>query len=301
MKTLMSSEQRLNLAIQKSGRLADESRTLLERCGIDLLKSKDQLVCKAQNFPLDVFFVRVNDIPTFVATNACHIGIISQNILLNEQSITSSSRLKSIHTLMELGFGRCRLSLAVPNSYNYQGIKEFEGKRIATSYQGLLKKYLEKQDVNCGIVPMQGAVEIAPRMEMADAICDLVSTGTTLAINGLKEVETIFESQSVLIRNNNLNSTQEDLLERLMLRLQSVQEAKKSKYIMLHCPTEKLEEIKSVLPGSETPTILSLQGRDDLVAVHAVCDEGVFWNTMEDLKAMGASSIMVLPIEKMLD
>ena len=202
---------------------------------------------------------------------------------------------------MELGFGRCRLSIAVPNSSGYQGIKAFEGKRIATSYQGLLREYLKENDVNCDIVPMQGAVEIAPRMGMADAICDLVSTGTTLAINGLKEVEVIFESQSVLIRNSELTTAQEELLERLMLRLKSVQVAKKSKYIMLHCPIDKLEEIKSILPGSEAPTILALQGREDLVAVHAVCNEGVFWNTMEDLKAMGASSIMVLPIEKMLD
>ena len=297
----MSKEVRLNLAIQKTGRLADESRSLLERCGIDLLKSKDQLVCKAQNFPLDVFFVRVNDIPTFVATNACHIGIISQNILMDEQTVTSNPQLKGIQTLMELGFGRCRLSIAVPNSNEYQGIKAFEGKRIATSYQGLLREYLKENDVNCEIVPMQGAVEIAPRMGMADAICDLVSTGTTLAINGLKEVEVIFESQSVLIKNSNLNPVQEELLDRLMLRLKSVQVAKKSKYIMLHCPSDKLEEIKSILPGSEAPTILALQGREDLVAVHAVCNEGVFWNTMEDLKAMGASSIMVLPIEKMLD
>ena len=297
----MNKEVRLNLAIQKTGRLADESRSLLERCGIDLLKSKDQLVCKAQNFPLDVFFVRVNDIPTFVATNACHIGIISQNILMDEQTVTSNLQLKGIQTLMELGFGRCRLSIAVPNASEYQGIKAFEGKKIATSYQGLLREYLKENDVNCDIVPMQGAVEIAPRMGMADAICDLVSTGTTLAINGLKEVEVIFESQSVLIKNSELAAAQEELLERLMLRLKSVQVAKKSKYIMLHCPSDKLEEIKSILPGSEAPTILALQGREDLVAVHAVCNEGVFWNTMEDLKAMGASSIMVLPIEKMLD
>ena len=297
----MSNEQRLNLAIQKTGRLADESRLLLERCGIDLIKSKDQLVCKAQNFPLDVFFVRVNDIPTFVATNACNIGIIGQNILLDEQVNSSSSQLKDIQTLMELGFGRCRLSIAVPSTDNYQGIKELQDKRIATSYQGLLTEYLEKQGVQCRIVPMQGAVEIAPRMGMADAICDLVSTGTTLAINGLKEVDVIFKSQSVLIRNNGLTTYQEELLERLMLRLKSVQVAKTSKYIMLHSPNEKLEEIKSILPGSEAPTILALQGRDDLVAVHAVCDEGVFWDTMEDLKAKGASSIMVLPIEKMLD
>ncbi len=297
----MIKEERLKLAIQKSGRLADESRALLERCGIDLLKSKDQLFCTAQNFPLDVFFVRDNDIPTFVATNACHIGIIGQNVLLDEQVRTSSPQFKDIQTLLELGFGRCRLSIAVPSAWNYQGLPDLRGKQIATSYQGLLAQFLETFKIKCNIVLMQGGVEVAPRLGMADAICDLVSTGTTLAANGLKEVAIVLESQSVLIRNNVSNPIQEELLERFMLRLRGVQAAKTRKYVTLHCPVERLDDIKSILPGSESPTVITLQGRDDLVAVHAVCDEGIFWCTMEDLKARGASSILVLPIEKMLD
>jgi len=297
----MNNELRLILAIQKNGRLADDSRVLLERCGIDLLKSKDQLVCKAQNFPLDVYFVRVNDIPTFVAAKVCHIGILGQNVLLDKQINSTSTQLDSIETIMHLGFGRCRLSIAVPNSHDYQGLSDLQGKRIASSYRGILSQYLGKRGVSAEIVSMQGAVEIAPRMGMAEAICDLVSTGSTLAVNGLKEVENVLESQSILIRNDTLNSVQEELLDRLMLRLNGLQAAKTRKYIMLHCPINKLEAIKAILPGSESPTILALQGLENLVAVHAVCDEGVFWNTMEDLKANGASSITVLPIEKMLD
>ena len=297
----MENGNRLIIAIQKNGRLSNDSRQLLERCGIDLLKSTDQLVCKAQNFPLDAYFVRVNDIPTFVATNACHIGILGQNILLDKQKNSPSSQLSSIETLMELGFGRCRLSIAIPNQNTYSGLGYLEGKKVATSYPGILSDYLQKKRVNAEIVSVQGAVEIAPRMGMADAICDLVSTGSTLAVNGMKEVEVILKSQSILIRNNKLNQVQEELLNRLLLRLKGVQAARSRKYIMLHCPLSKLEGIQSILPGSESPTIIELQGRSDLVAVHAVCEEGVFWDTMEDLKANGASSIIVLPIEKMLD
>ncbi len=297
---MINDEKRLKLAIQKSGRLADESRKLLEKCGINLLKSKDQLFCRAQNFPLDVFFVRDDDIPTFVASNACHIGIIGQNVLFDEQIKLPNQKIKDIITITELGFGQCRLSIAVPNGFEYENIKSLDGKRIATSYQGLLSKFLQDRSINCEIVSMQGAVEIAPRIDMADAVCDLVSTAATLTMNGLKEVETVLESQSVLVRNNSMGQAQEELLARLMLRLQGVLTARSSKYVMLHSPVDRLEEIKGVLPGSESPTVLSLQGRDDLVAVHAVCNEGVFWDTMEDLKAKGASSILVIPIEKML-
>jgi ATP phosphoribosyltransferase len=298
---MSNNDERLKLAVQKSGRLADESRKLLEKCGIRLLKSKDQLFCKAQNFPLDVFFVRDDDIPTFVASGTCHIGIVGQNVLFDEQITLDNQNIKDVAVLSELGFGECRLSLAVPNAFDYDGIKSLNGKRIATSYKGLLSQFLKDNNVSCEIITMQGAVEIAPRIDMADAVCDLVSTGTTLKMNGLKEVETILESQSVLVRNDQLNAAQEELLARFMLRLKGVQTANSSKYVMLHSPVNKLEEIKSVLPGSESPTVLSLQGRDDLVAVHAVCNEGIFWDTMEDLKARGASAILVLPIEKMLD
>lgn len=297
----MSDEQRLKLAIQKSGRLADRSLALLEQCGIDLLKSKDQLFCKSDNFPLDVFFVRDDDIPTFVASGTCHIGIIGENVLCDEQLTLNDNKISAIEVIEKLGFGRCRLSIAAPHAFDYTGIQSLDGKRIATSYKGLLSQYLDARGIKCELISMQGAVEIAPRIDMADAICDLVSTGSTLAMNGLTEVETIFESQSVLVRNPTIGSDIEAILGRFLLRLKGVQAAQSSKYVMLHSPVDKLDGVKAVLPGTETPTILSLQGRDDLVAVHAVCNEGIFWNTMEDLKAAGARSILVLPIEKMLD
>ena len=297
----MNDEERLKLAIQKSGRLSDESKTLLDKCGIRLIKSKDQLFCTAQNFPLDVFFVRDDDIPAFVASNVCQIGIVGQNVLFEEQISRHTPNLKNIKPVSELGFGKCRLAIATPHDFDYQGAQSLEGRIIATSYEGLLSQYLKKQKLSCEIVTMQGAVEIAPRINMADAICDLVSTGSTLTMNGLKEVETILESQAVLIRNNNVNEAQQEILDRFMIRLKGVQDAQSSKYIMLHSPVDVLEDIKSVLPGVETPTVLTLHGRDDLVAIHAVCNEGVFWRTMENLKAKGASSILVLPIEKMLD
>ena len=297
----MSGEVRLKLAIQKSGRLFGESGALLEKCGIELQKSKDQLFCMAQNFPLEVFFVRDDDIPAFVALDVCQIGIVGQNVLFEEQISLQTPNLKNIKPVAELGFGKCRLSIATPHEFDYRGIKSLDGKTIATSYEGLLSQYLEKNEVKCEIVTMQGAVEIAPRINMADAICDLVSTGSTLTMNGLREVETIMESQSVLIQNNNMTAAQKEILNRFLLRLQGVRQAQSSKYIMLHSPNDMLEEIKAALPGTESPTILALQGREDLVAVHAVCNEGVFWSTMEALKARGASSILVLPIEKMLD
>ena len=295
------SEDRLKLAVQKSGRLSEESQNLLEKCGIRLLKSKDQLFYKAENFPLDIFFVRDDDIPTFVASNTCHVGIVGENVLYDEQISLPNEAIKDITVLESLGFGQCRLSIAVPHSFDYADIKSLKGKRIATSYRGYLSRYLEEKNIEADIVTMQGAVEIAPRVGMAEAICDLVSTGSTLAMNGLKEVEIILQSQSVLIRNHLMSEAQEDILNRFLMRIQGVQRAQSSKYVMLHSPAEKLDDIKSVLPGSESPTVLSLQGRDDLVAVHAVCNEGIFWNTMEELKEKGASAILVLPIEKMLD
>lgn len=297
----MSNDIRLKLAIQKSGRLAEGSIKLLEKCGVNLLKSKDQLFCRAQDFPLDVYFVRDDDIPTFVSSGTCDLGIVGQNVLRDQQMAGDDERVKSLKSILDLGFGKCRLSIAVPNCFEYQGLKSLNGRRIATSYAPILKDYLSKKNINCDFVSMQGAVEIAPRIGMADGICDLVSTGTTLTMNGLREVEVIMKSQSVLVQCADIEDKKKNLLERFLLRLQGVLSAKSSKYVMLHCTKDNLEKIKSSIPGSESPTVLNLQGRDDLVAVHAVCDEGIFWNTMEDLKALGASSILVMPIEKMLD
>ena len=295
-----STDQRLKIAVQKSGRLAELSLRLLEKCGIELEKSKDQLLCKAQNFPLDVLLVRDDDIPAFVANDVCQLGIIGQNVLFEKQAL-NSAEFNKITSILDLGFGKCRLSLAVPNETSYEGLSYFEGKTIATSYEGVLAQYLKEQNIAAEIVTMQGAVEIAPKTHLADAICDLVSTGGTLASNGLKEVQTLLQSQSVLIKNETLAPQLNTIYERLLARMKAVLKAQNSRYIMLHSPKDKLDAIQSVLPGSENPTVVQLQGRDDMVAIHAVCDEGVFWDTMEDLKAKGASSILVLPIEKMLD
>lgn len=295
----MKPEERLKIAIQKSGRLAENSLRLLEKCGIFLEKSRDQLFCAARNFPLDVLLVRDDDIPAFVATDVCQTGIVGQNVLLEKQALRDD--IGTVESVIELGFGKCRLSLAAPHEFPYDGPRALDGKSIATSYKGLLEQYLHEQGISAHIVTMQGAVELAPRTRMADAVCDLVSTGSTLTSNGLKEIELILRSQAVLVKNTQMPDQLSDIFEKLLSRIRAVLRAESSRYIMLHCPVSALDEIKAVLPGSESPTIIPLQGRSDKVAIHAVCDEEVFWNTMDDLKKKGASSILVLPIEKMLE
>ena len=292
---------RLKIAIQKSGRLAEHSLNLLAKCGIKLEKSKDQLLCRAQNFPIDVLLVRDDDIPAFVLKDVCQLGIVGENVLNELQVPSESANYSNIQVIKKLGFGHCRLSLAVPSEVVYSGIKYLNGKTIATSYKGLLLEYLNDQNVTAKIVTMNGAVEIAPKTQLADAICDLVSTGNTLASNGLKEAEVILNSQAVLVRNPDMNDSLSSLSNRLITRVRAVLKAQNSRYIVLHAPINMLDDIKGVLPGSEAPTVIPLKGSTEQVAVHAVSDEEIFWNTMEDLKAKGASSILVLPIEKMMD
>ncbi len=293
-------EERLRIAIQKSGRLLEDSTELLKKCGIRLLKSKDQLFCRAQDFPLDVYFVRDDDIPAFVSSNTCDIGIVGQNVLVEEQLTRNDDDIKSLKQVLELGFGRCRLSLAVPYNFDYSDINALDNKSIATSYPGILKDYLKQKKINAKIIEMSGSVEIAPRINMATAICDLVSTGGTLATNGLEEVEVMMKSQAVLIQGGKTSVAKQEILTRLLTRIKGVNQARASKYIMLHAPKNAIDDIKNVLPGAESPTILDIQGRDDMVAIHAVCNEGIFWDTMEELQTKGASSVLVLPIEKML-
>ena len=291
---------RLKIAIQKSGRLSEKSFALLEKAGISLQKSKDQLLCRARNFPLDIFLVRDDDIPAFLVNDVCQLGILGQNTML-ETKLLDPQTFGGLEQVTELGFGRCRLSIATPNDMPYDGVSSLAGKTIATSYRGLLTDYLAAQGVKAEIVTMEGAVEVAPRTHLADAICDLVSTGNTLVSNGLAEQETILESQAVIIKNNGMQDDLRTLSEKLLARITAVLRAENSRYIMLNSPVDSLDEIKSILPGSQSPTVIPLQGRDDMVAVHAVCEEEVFWQTMEDLKARGATSILVVPIEKMLD
>ncbi|MDB2389949.1 ATP phosphoribosyltransferase [Alphaproteobacteria bacterium] len=298
--SVMSDNGRLKIAIQKSGRLADMSIQLLEKCGISLSKSRDQLLCMADNFPLDVFLVRDDDIPAFLTTNVCQLGILGQNAL-REQQANENGKYAKLEEVMPLGYGKCRLSIAVPNNFDYKDITSLSGKTIATSYRGLLAEYLAKKNVSADIVTMQGAVEVAPRTHLADVICDLVSTGNTLTSNGLRETDIVMQSQAVVIKNAIEDDVIRVIYEKLIARLRAVLRAENSRYIMLNSPIDALDAIKAVLPGSQSPTVMPLQGRDDMVAVHAVCEEGVFWNTMEDLKANGANSILVVPIEKMLD
>ncbi len=291
---------RLKIAIQKSGRLSEKSFVLLEKAGISLQKSKDQLLCRARNFPLDIFLVRDDDIPAFLTNQVCQLGIIGQNTLLETQKLEAETY-DGLSQVIELGFGRCRLSIAVPDDMPYTGLESLTGRTIATSYRGLLAAFLAERGVAANIVTMEGAVEVAPRTHLADAICDLVSTGNTLISNGLAEKDIILQSQAVIIQNNEMQDDLKSLSETLLARINAVLRAERSRYIMLNSPVGALDEIKAVLPGSQSPTVMPLQGNDDMVAVHAVCDEEVIWATMEALKDRGATSILVVPIEKMLD
>jgi ATP phosphoribosyltransferase len=295
-------ELRLKLAVQKSGRLTDPSVDLLVRCGLKLSRGKDQLMCYGENMPLDVLFVRDDDIPDLVQEDVCDLGLVGLNVLeekrLELRERGQAARFQQIRTL---DFGRCRLCIAVPEGTSFEGASSMRCKRIATTYPFLLQKYLRERDITADIVTLSGAVEIAPRLGRADLICDLVSTGSTLQANHLREVETVLESHAVLIRTPlALPPAKDEWVERLMMRIDGVQQVKESKYIMLHAPRSALAEIRRLLPGSESPTIIPLEGFPDKVAIHAVCRENVFWETLESLKKAGASALLVLPVEKML-
>jgi ATP phosphoribosyltransferase len=293
---------RLKLAVQKTGRLTDPSLELLTRCGLKFSRGKDQLMVYGENMPLDVLFVRDDDIPDLVQEDVCDLGLVGRNVL-EEKRLELAARSVAVRfqELCTLDFGRCRLVLAVPEGFQYDGPACLQGKRIATSYPYLLSEYLRKLDVRADIVSLSGAVEIAPRLGRADLICDLVSTGSTLQANHLREVATVLESHAVLIRTPlTLAISKDEWVERLLMRIDGVQQVRESKYIMLHAPRSALPDIRRLLPGSESPTIIPLEGFHDRVAVHAVCRENVFWETLESLKKAGASSLLVLPVEKML-
>ena len=279
----MDKPTRLKVAIQKSGRLTDQSLDLLSRCGLKYSRGKDQLVCYGENMPLDVLLVRDDDIPDLVQEDVCDLGIVGLNVV-EEQRLALEARgvPATFEQIGTLDYGRCRLSIAAPEGVAYAGAQSLQGKRIATTYPHILARFLRDNGVTASVVTLSGAVEIAPRLGRADFICDLVSTGSTLVANHLREVEVVMESQAVI------------------LRIDGVQQVKESKYIMLHAPRTALPAIRALLPGSEYPTIIPLEGPGDKVAVHAVCRENVFWETLEALKAAGASAVLVLPVEKML-
>jgi ATP phosphoribosyltransferase len=292
-------KNRLRLALQKKGRLADESLSLLQRCGLKFRIKPNALLTHVDNFPIDLLFVRDDDIPTLVFDSLCDGGIVGENVLL-EASLTNPN--KSFKNILSLGTCTCRLSIAVPDTFDYLGPGSLDGKRIATSYPYLLNHYLQERKICAETLILSGSVEVAPRMSMADAICDLVSSGQTLEDNKLTEVDVILHSQAVFMQTQKqLAPTVQELVDMLVRRIQAVQQAQERKYIVFHAPKSALDGIAERLPGAETPTILPLPHSTDKVAVHVVSTEGVFWNTLETIQSLGASSILVLPIEKMLE
>lgn len=293
------SADRLTIAIQKKGRLFEGSEDLLKRAGVKLAYARDALLRRAENMPLDIMFIRDDDIPNFVASGACDYGIVGENVLYELAS--RSPRIAQLETVLKLGFAQCTLKLAAPKDGAIKSAADLQGKTVATTYPGLTRAFLEARGVQAEIIEMGGSVEVAPRMGIADAICDLVSTGATLEANGLAAFETVLESEAVLIKGPKaaVNGARETA-ERLVERFKGVIASRQTKYILLNAPKDRLDEIRAVLPGSDAPTVAQIVGRDDVVAVHAVCTEAVFWSTLEQLKAAGARSILVMPIEKMM-
>ena len=293
---------RIKIAVQKSGRLTDHSMELLVRCGLSYSKGRDQLICYGENMPVDVLLVRDDDIPSLVQEDVCDLGIVGVNIIEESRLAFQEKGLSTLFsTISPLDYGHCRLAFGVPDGFEYEGPCSLEGKRIATSYPRILRAYLEGQGVGGTVVEFSGAVEIAPSLGKAELVCDLVSSGSTLRAHNLNEADTILESSAALIQTPvDVPKEKAEWMERLLQRIQGVLQVRESKYIMLHAPRDALQEIRELLPGSEAPTIIPLEGRDDKVAVHAVCRENVFWETLEQLKEAGASSMLVIPVEKML-
>jgi ATP phosphoribosyltransferase len=295
---MLVDDTRLQIAIQKSGRLSELSRGLLRDAGLRIQNGKNELTARVENFPADLMFVRDDDIPTFVSDGVCEYGIVGENVL---QEFALGEAEPRFEILARLGFGRCSLKLAAPTSTPYDGPQSLQGARIATSYPCLVQRFLSDHKVDATVVKMNGAVELAPRLQIGNFICDLVSTGATLEANGLRAVETVLDSEAVLIRTRKPTAQAKlDQGDQLMSRIEGVLATRDSKYIMLNAPGEALKEITAILPGAEAPTILPLHGRPGHFAVHAVCQENVFWETLQRLKAAGASAILVLPIEKMM-
>jgi ATP phosphoribosyltransferase len=285
---------RLRIALQKSGRLAERSLELIKDAGLRITKGANELLYRIDNAPIDLLRVRDDDIPTFVDEGVADFGIVGRNVL-EERGAGASVE------LMALGYGRCDLKIAVPPALKYSGPRSLEGLRVATSYPRTLARFLERYGVSAEIVSIGGAVEVAPRLKLAQAICDLVSTGATLEANGLVAVDTVLQSEAVLIRApTKLDADLEHVAETLVQRFRGVSASQGAKYVMMNAPRAALDQISAILPGAGAPTVTPLAGRDDAVAVHAVCQESVFWETLEKLKAAGASAILVLNIEKMM-
>jgi ATP phosphoribosyltransferase len=281
----------LKIAVQKSGRLYEGSMKLLKECGIEVSNGNNQLRVKAANFPVEIFFLRDDDIPEYVQDAVADIGFVGENVVREKN--------KQVDSLEKLGFGKCRLSLAIPKNGTLKTASDLEGKRIATSYPVILGDYLREKNIKASIHEISGSVEIAPRIGLADAICDLVSSGSTLFTNELMELEVLLQSEAALISNKNLSADKKIILESLLFRIRSVKKARNNKYVLLNAPNDKLEKICSLLPGMRSPTILPL-AESGWSSVHSVISESDFWNIIEQLKANGAQGILIIPIEKMI-
>ncbi len=282
---------KLKIAIQKSGRLSENSFTLFGECGIKLSNGTGTLKITAGNFPIEILFLRDDDIPQYVEQGVADIGIVGENMAFEKN--------KEIDILEQLGFAGCRLSLAIPKEENYSGNSFFMNRRVATSYPRLLGEYLKKNNITATVEEISGSVEIAPGVGLADAICDIVSSGSTLLMNGLKEVETIMKSQAVIVANRNISPEKKLILEKLLFRIRAVKNARENKYILLNAPREAIAEICRILPGMKSPTILPL-AEEGWCSLHSVVKEDEFWERIDQLKNAGAEGILVIPIEKMV-
>lgn len=282
---------KLKIALQKSGRLYDDSVSILKECGIELQNGMNKLLNEAVNFPLEILFLRDDDIPQYVQDAVADVGIVGENVIYETN--------KDVEVVDKLGFGKCRLSIAVPRSEEYKNVSFLKDKKIATSYPFLLQKFLDDNKVNSEIHKISGSVEITTGVGLADAICDLVSSGSTLFSNGLKETEVILNSEAALITNKNLSNEKKAILDKLLFRIQAVKKSKKYKYILLNVPDKNLETVCKIVPGMKSPTILPL-GIDGWSSLHSVVHEDDFWNVIESLKQNGAEGILIAPIEKMI-
>ena len=284
-------KKKLHIAVQKSGRLHDESLKLLNDCGISIDNGKDQLKAVARNFPIEIFYLRNGDIPQYLRDGVVDIAIIGENLLVEKGDDISIKE--------KLGFSKCRVSIAIPKEDIYKGIKSLTGKKIATSYPNTVKKFLAEKGIEAELHIINGSVEIAPNIGLSDAICDIISSGSTLFKNNLKEVEVLFKSEAVLASSINLDAEKNDILKKLQFRIQSVLKGRQSKYILMNVPNESIDKISSILPVLKSPTVLPL-AEPGWSSLHSVVNEGKFWEVIDELKAAGAQDILVCTVEKMV-
>ena len=284
-------KKKLHIAVQKSGRLHDESLKLLNDCGISIDNGKDQLKAVARNFPMEIFYLRNGDIPQYLRDGVVDIAIIGENLLIEKGNDISIKE--------KLGFSKCRVSIAIPKEDTYKGVESLTGKKIATSYPNTVKGFLAEKGIDAELHIINGSVEIAPNIGLSDAVCDIVSSGSTLFKNNLKEVEVLFKSEAVLAASSTLDAEKNDILKKLQFRIQSVFKGRQSKYILMNVPNESIDKISSILPVLKSPTVLPL-AEPGWSSLHSVVNEGTFWEVIDELKAAGAQDILVCPVEKMV-